>query len=107
MHIEGSILYLDAGSTESFQFMGAFPVLLDLGVRAVCSLESMCSLDLVCFCFLFLCSLDKNIRTSLRPYNNHTLDHPVLWLQVKKKKNPKFLLYTLLISVACLSVHFS
>ncbi|XP_024026541.1 sec1 family domain-containing protein MIP3 [Morus notabilis] len=46
-HIEGSILYLDAGSTESFQFMGAFPVLLDLGVRAVCSLESMCSLDLV------------------------------------------------------------
>ncbi|GKV25010.1 hypothetical protein SLEP1_g34523 [Rubroshorea leprosula] len=26
--------------------MGAFPMLLDLGVRAVCSLENMCSLDL-------------------------------------------------------------
>ncbi|KAL5573771.1 hypothetical protein UlMin_023368 [Ulmus minor] len=46
-HIEGSILYLDAGSTESFQFMGAFPVLLDAGVRTVCSLENMCSLDQV------------------------------------------------------------
>lgn len=46
-HIEGSIIYLDAGSTESFQFMGALPVLLDLGVRAVCSLENMCSLEQV------------------------------------------------------------
>ncbi|XP_015902049.2 sec1 family domain-containing protein MIP3 isoform X2 [Ziziphus jujuba] len=46
-HIEGSILYLDAGSSESFQLMGAFPVLLNLGVRAICSLENMCSLDVV------------------------------------------------------------
>ncbi|KAK4577813.1 hypothetical protein RGQ29_028080 [Quercus rubra] len=46
-HIEDATLYLDAGSTESFQFIGAFPVLLDLGVRAVCSLENMCSLDAV------------------------------------------------------------
>ncbi|PON39258.1 Sec1-like protein [Parasponia andersonii] len=46
-HIDGAVVYLDAGSTESFQFMGAFPVLLDLGARAVCSLENMCSFDLV------------------------------------------------------------
>lgn len=46
-HIEDATIYLDAGSTESFQFIGAFPVLLDLGVRAVCSLENMCSLDVV------------------------------------------------------------
>ncbi|GLT49767.1 hypothetical protein SLA2020_233010 [Shorea laevis] len=45
-HIEDATLYLDAGCSESFQFMGAFPMLLDLGVRAVCSLENMCSLDL-------------------------------------------------------------
>ncbi|KAK1562103.1 hypothetical protein Q3G72_006345 [Acer saccharum] len=44
-HIEGAILYLDSGCTESFQYMGAFPVLLDLGARAVCSLENMSSLD--------------------------------------------------------------
>ncbi|XP_022740120.1 sec1 family domain-containing protein MIP3 isoform X2 [Durio zibethinus] len=46
-HIEGAIVYLDAGCTESFQLMGAFPMLLDLGVRAVCSLENMYSLDVV------------------------------------------------------------
>ncbi|GAV61036.1 Sec1 domain-containing protein [Cephalotus follicularis] len=46
-HIEGAIVYLDAGCTESFQFIGAFPLLLDLGVRAVCSLENMSSLDSV------------------------------------------------------------
>ncbi|KAH7577061.1 hypothetical protein ACOSP7_002192 [Xanthoceras sorbifolium] len=46
-HIEGAILYLDSGCTESFQYMGAFPVLLELGARAVCSLENMCSLDAV------------------------------------------------------------
>ncbi|KAK3183974.1 hypothetical protein Dsin_031260 [Dipteronia sinensis] len=46
-HIEGAILYLDSGCTESFQYMGAFPVLLDLGARAVCSLENMSSLDAV------------------------------------------------------------
>ena len=34
--------------------MGAFPVLLDLGARAVCSLENMCSFDLVYnFSYLF------------------------------------------------------
>ncbi|KAK1562574.1 hypothetical protein Q3G72_014270 [Acer saccharum] len=44
-HIEGAILYLDSRCTESFQYMGAFPVLLDLGARAVCSLENMSSLD--------------------------------------------------------------
>ena len=46
-HIEGAILYLDSGCTESFQYMGAFPVLLDLGARAICGLENMSSLDAV------------------------------------------------------------
>ncbi|XP_038689768.1 sec1 family domain-containing protein MIP3 isoform X2 [Tripterygium wilfordii] len=46
-HIEDSILYLDVGCTESFQFVGAFPLLLELGARAVCSLENMTSLDAV------------------------------------------------------------
>ncbi|KAF2294324.1 hypothetical protein GH714_009306 [Hevea brasiliensis] len=46
-HIEGAILYLDSGCTESFQFAGVFPILLDLGVRAVCSLENLCSLDVI------------------------------------------------------------
>uniref|UniRef100_A0A2P2M7Z0 Sec1 family domain-containing protein MIP3 n=1 Tax=Rhizophora mucronata TaxID=61149 RepID=A0A2P2M7Z0_RHIMU len=44
-HIEGAVLYLDSGCTESFQFVGAFPLLLDLGVQAVCSLENMSPLD--------------------------------------------------------------
>eukprot|EP00257_Ricinus_communis_P018030 XP_015576615.1 sec1 family domain-containing protein MIP3 [Ricinus communis] len=46
-HIEGALLYLDSGCTESFQFAGIFPTLLELGARAVCSLENMCSLDAV------------------------------------------------------------
>ncbi|XP_031273797.1 sec1 family domain-containing protein MIP3-like [Pistacia vera] len=46
-HIEDATLYIDSGCTESFQFIGAFPVLLELGVRAVCSLENMCALDAV------------------------------------------------------------
>ncbi|PNX93714.1 hypothetical protein L195_g016871 [Trifolium pratense] len=44
-HIEGGIVYLDAGVTESFQFIGAYPVLLEIGARAVCSLENMSVLD--------------------------------------------------------------
>ncbi|XP_039067091.1 sec1 family domain-containing protein MIP3 isoform X2 [Hibiscus syriacus] len=46
-HIEDAIVYLDAGCTESFQLVGAFPIFLDLGVRAVCSLENTYSLDVV------------------------------------------------------------
>ncbi|MFQ6630468.1 hypothetical protein Gotur_008469 [Gossypium turneri] len=46
-HIEGAIVYLDAGCTESFQLMGAFPLFLDLGARAVCSSENMSALDAV------------------------------------------------------------
>lgn len=49
-HVEGAILYLDSGCTESFQFIGAFPMLLEFGVRAICSLENMCSLDSVSIC---------------------------------------------------------
>lgn len=46
-HIEGSILYLDAGCVESFQTLGGFPLLLDHGVHVVCSLENLTSLDAV------------------------------------------------------------
>ena len=53
-HIEGAIVYLDAGSTESFQFIGAYPILLDLGARAICSLESMSVLDAVSIRFHML-----------------------------------------------------
>lgn len=43
--IKDAIIYLDAGCTESFQFLGAFPLLLELGARAVCSLEKTSPLD--------------------------------------------------------------
>lgn len=46
-HIEGATVYLDAGCTESFQILGAYPLLLELGVHAVCSLEDMSHLDMV------------------------------------------------------------
>nr|KYP67757.1 Sec1 family domain-containing protein 2 [Cajanus cajan] len=46
-HIQGAIVYLDAGSVESFQLIGAYPVLLELGARAICSLENMSALDAV------------------------------------------------------------
>ncbi|KAK7293854.1 hypothetical protein RJT34_16731 [Clitoria ternatea] len=46
-HIEGVVVYLDAGTTKSFQFVGAYPVLLELGARAICSLENMCALDAI------------------------------------------------------------
>ncbi|CAL5212860.1 unnamed protein product [Lathyrus oleraceus] len=46
-HIEGAVVYLDAGATESFQFIGAYPVLLELGAWAVCSLENTSVLDAV------------------------------------------------------------
>lgn len=50
--------------------MGALPVLLDLGVRAVCSLENMCSLEQVRFSFIFSLNrrpgytLNLNLTTS-------------------------------------------
>lgn len=46
-HLEGATVYLDAGCTESFQFLGAVPLLLEHGVRAICCLESMSSLETV------------------------------------------------------------
>ncbi|KAG7570221.1 Sec1-like superfamily [Arabidopsis thaliana x Arabidopsis arenosa] len=45
--VKDAIVYIDAGCTESFQFVGAFPLFLELGARAVCSLENMTSLDAV------------------------------------------------------------
>ncbi|XP_030538670.1 sec1 family domain-containing protein MIP3 [Rhodamnia argentea] len=46
-HIKDSTLYIDGGCTESFQYLGAFPLLLSLGACAVCSLENMSPLDMV------------------------------------------------------------
>ncbi|KAH6780680.1 vesicle docking protein [Perilla frutescens var. hirtella] len=46
-NIKDAIVYLDAGSTESFQFLGAFPLLLELGAQGVCSLENMSVIDKV------------------------------------------------------------
>ncbi|CAN8318107.1 unnamed protein product [Cochlearia groenlandica] len=45
--VKDAIVYIDAGCTESFQLAGAFPLFLELGARAVCSLENMTSLDAV------------------------------------------------------------
>lgn len=42
--VKGAIIYLDAGCTQSFKFVGAFPILLEMGVVSVCSLENMSSL---------------------------------------------------------------
>ncbi|CAA0832707.1 Sec1 family domain-containing protein MIP3 [Striga hermonthica] len=46
-NIEDAIVYLDAGSSESFEFLGAFPLFLELGARAVCSLENISTLEKV------------------------------------------------------------
>lgn len=43
--IADALVYLDAGTLEAFHFIGAFPLLLELGARAVCSLESTSPLD--------------------------------------------------------------
>ncbi|PWA95182.1 Sec1-like protein [Artemisia annua] len=43
--LKGSVIYLDAGCVESFKFIGAFPLLLDMGVVAVSTLETMSSLN--------------------------------------------------------------
>lgn len=45
--IKDAVVYLDAGCTESFQLLGAFPLLLELGVHAICSLENISPLDVV------------------------------------------------------------
>ncbi|MCD9639086.1 Sec1 domain-containing protein mip3 [Datura stramonium] len=45
--IRDAIIYLDAGCTESFEFLGAFSLLLELGAHAICSLEKMSPLDKV------------------------------------------------------------
>ncbi|KAG2639863.1 hypothetical protein PVAP13_2KG048500 [Panicum virgatum] len=45
--IADAIVYVDAGTLEAFQFIGAFPLLLELGARAVCSLENASPLDAV------------------------------------------------------------
>ncbi|KAJ1264293.1 hypothetical protein BS78_09G252400 [Paspalum vaginatum] len=43
--IADSVVYIDAGTLEAFRFIGAFPLLLELGARAVCSLENASPLD--------------------------------------------------------------
>ncbi|OAY84688.1 Sec1 family domain-containing protein MIP3 [Ananas comosus] len=46
-HIAGAILYVDAGCLEAFQLIGAFPLLLELGARAISSLENLSPLDAI------------------------------------------------------------
>nr|GMD36747.1 sec1 family domain-containing protein MIP3 [Ipomoea batatas] len=43
--IKDAIVYLDAGSTECFEFLGAFSLLFELGAHAICSLEKVSPLD--------------------------------------------------------------
>lgn len=43
--IADALVYIDAGTLEAFQFIGAFPLLLELGARAVCGLENASPLD--------------------------------------------------------------
>lgn len=45
MDAEDGILYMDAGAGEAFQFNGGLPSLLDLGARAICSLEQASPFD--------------------------------------------------------------
>jgi hypothetical protein len=45
--VEGGILYVDSGAGEALHFMGGLPFILQLGVRAVCSLEIASPLDAV------------------------------------------------------------
>lgn len=45
--VEGGILYVDSGAGEALHFMGGLPFILQLGVRAVCSLENASPLDAV------------------------------------------------------------
>ncbi|CAN6313034.1 unnamed protein product [Urochloa humidicola] len=45
--IADTIVYVDAGTLEAFQFIGAFSLLFELGARAVCSLENASPLDAV------------------------------------------------------------
>lgn len=44
---EDGILYMDAGAGEAFHFNGGLPSLLELGARAICSLENASPLDAV------------------------------------------------------------
>ncbi|CAI9301326.1 unnamed protein product [Lactuca saligna] len=47
-----AVVYLAVECTKSFKFLGAFPVLLEMGVLSVFSLESMSSLDMEGLCAL-------------------------------------------------------
>lgn len=57
--VEGALLYVDEGAGEALHYIGGLPFVLQLGVRAVCSLENASALDAVNCNFRFLCaSLD-------------------------------------------------
>ncbi|KAF3773466.1 Sec1 family domain-containing protein [Nymphaea thermarum] len=43
--VADAFLYLDAGCSEAFQFMGAFSLLMEIGARAICSLENLSYYD--------------------------------------------------------------
>lgn len=43
--VEGGLLYVDEGAGESLHYMGGLPFVLQLGIRAICSLENASPLD--------------------------------------------------------------
>lgn len=45
--VEGGLLYVDEGAGESLHYMGGLPFVLQLGIRAICSLENASPLDAV------------------------------------------------------------
>lgn len=75
--VEGSILYLDAGCVESFKFLGAFPLLLELGVHAIYSLEEMSSLDAVS---MFVIMISQLLDVLSKGYYICLHQLSVLWL---------------------------
>lgn len=57
--MEGALLYVDEGAGEALHYIGGLPFVLQLGVRAVCSLENASALDAV----------SCNFQISLSPSN--------------------------------------
>lgn len=56
--IRDAIIYLDSGCTESFEYLGAFSLFLELGAHAICSLEKISPLDKVSIVALILVGWD-------------------------------------------------
>ncbi|KAI4322785.1 hypothetical protein L6164_022449 [Bauhinia variegata] len=89
-HIEGAIVYLDAGATESFRFLGPYPVLLELGTRAICSLENTSSLDAFNSCVSYVAKATSRLlsdahRYILRCLSTHqVVDHCIVFTSISE-----------------------